>query len=739
MKHVLRAVFVSRALALIGVAVSLWACQENLPDGPPTFTATMSMSAWPDTLIVGDVKPATVKTLDTQSREVLGLEYLIRVADTSFASFAFVGTNPNTGAVTGRKTGTTSATITLIDNRFVVSPLTKSIRVVVGGVSILSAHDTTLTAINDTATAVAASVIKVSGANAYRAGQGVRWVHLGNNVAVIGTADTIRYVARTPGVDTLIATHDYCLAGAQCADTLYARVVQTLRLSLSSKSFAMWSFADTVGPTVTLTDRRGTGNAQASVRLVPLAATDSARVQITAASFGTTNGLTGVMATKRVVSISNGTARVAVIALNPSGTTAGTDTITCTVRQLAARTSVEPLVAQITETDTIPLKVTARDQRGFLIADATFTFDAGTGLAVTGGKLSVTTAGTSFAARVLANVTGDALYSNYANAPARMVAIDTANVTVLAALSYTADANRAQNISLTLKTPGGGLLTNRWVRLLARSGGALSADSVQTDASGTFAATWTPPTTSGRYYLTAIVLPSGAYGAITDSSGLIVVRETATITAGAAAAATSTLAIDTTTFSAGDVTTVRVTVRDASGNLVLSAVPTDVTFSVSGGTLGAVTCANAVCSATFTAITAGIGSVDATIGGTSVASSPSGLTITAGAPTTLYLATTPLSPLVQNSTFARQPLLQILDAYGNLVDTNTFVVTASASDLVGVPTLGGTKVVSSTSGTVTYTNLAFATGNTGDKFAVLFTATDGTTTLTVKSSLLTNP
>ena len=44
----------------------------------------------------------------------------------------------------------------------------------------------------------------------------------------VGTADTIRYIAKASGVDTLIVSHDYCLAGARCADTLYARVLQAL-------------------------------------------------------------------------------------------------------------------------------------------------------------------------------------------------------------------------------------------------------------------------------------------------------------------------------------------------------------------------------------------------------------------------------------------------------------------------------------------------------------------------------
>jgi hypothetical protein len=198
---------------------------------------------------------------------------------------------------------------------------------------------------------------------------------LGTHVAVVVARDTIRFIARSNGPDTLIATHDFCLAGAKCADTVVARVSQQLTLTLSARTFLAWSFGDSLGPTITLADRRGNGLAGTFVRFVPRTPTDSLIVRVTP-PIGVSNPVNGSMAAPLLVSTGNGTARVAVLGIASDGSTVAIDSITETVRQVARRVNVEPMRAIETAADSIPIKPVARDARGAAIADATIVLTA---------------------------------------------------------------------------------------------------------------------------------------------------------------------------------------------------------------------------------------------------------------------------------------------------------------------------------------------------------------------------
>jgi hypothetical protein len=447
------------------------------------------------------------------------------------------------------------------------------------------------------------------------------------------------------------------------------------------------------------------------------------------------------MAAPKMISAGNGTARVAVVGRNPDGSTADSDTITYVIRQIAVRSSVEPLQIQLTEVDTIPALIVARDVRGFRIPDATFTLAASTGLSLEStGRLTVTALGSAFTGTLAATVTGSSLSSANPGAPQYTVAVDTAQVSVLAAITFTADAlNRTQNIGLLLRAPGGGSVANRWVRLLA-SAGVLSADSTLTDGSGGFAATWTPSTLAGRQIFTAFVRPVGSVGVITDSAGLIVMRRSVSIAPGLPAAANSNLTMRSTTLAAGDTSTIVVRIRDAFNNLVTNVSPADFTTAVMGGVLGAMTCDQGVCTALYTATTAPLGRVEVRIGGVLVTNGLIGVAIVPGTPAVLAIVTQPVAAAVRNAAFATQPVLQITDAYNNLVNTNAFTVTATKTDVVAGATLSGTVVVTSAGGVVTFTNLGFAGGVGGEKFTVRFSATDGTLVIVSAPSVqLTNP
>src|SRR4029078_4150967 len=95
------------------------------------------------------------------------------------------------------------------------------------------------------------------------------------------------------------------------ADAVAARGAQWLTMSLSTHALRVWSLSDSAAPVVTVADRRGTGLAGTTVRLIPIAAADSAIFKV-APPVGTSNPTTGIVAPQRLVSITNGTAQVIV-------------------------------------------------------------------------------------------------------------------------------------------------------------------------------------------------------------------------------------------------------------------------------------------------------------------------------------------------------------------------------------------------------------------------------------------
>src|SRR5262249_25128584 len=155
--------------------------------------------------------------------QIQSLAFVWTSADSSVVGLVASGapdtSNGRTRRFAGQRTGRTNVSLALSDPRFVTSAVSRTETVVVGGVRVLTTHDSTLTAINDTAVAVAAGLVKLNGALVPRGGQGVRWVHIGAHTTVVALGDSARYIARSNGPDTLIATSDFCLAGAKCADT----------------------------------------------------------------------------------------------------------------------------------------------------------------------------------------------------------------------------------------------------------------------------------------------------------------------------------------------------------------------------------------------------------------------------------------------------------------------------------------------------------------------------------------
>ena len=624
----------ARAAAAALVALgALSSCNENLPSGPSTFAASLSIVAR-DTIVIGDTSVARAVATDAQGHQIEALSFTWTSTDSATVGLAPVSSSPpdtsqgREETLSARRPGRTTVSVSLSDPRFTTSGGSRSETGVVGGVRVTTTHDSTLTAVNDTGVAVATGLIHAAnGALTPVAGLGVRWDHRGQHTTVAVTGDTVRYVARSNGVDTLIVTHDFCLAGARCADTVVTRVAQALSLALSDKLFQAWSFGDTLGPTVTLSDRRGNGLAGASIRLVPATAADSAIVRTTAA-VGGTNVTTGAIASPQLVSAGNGSAKVYILGIGPDGfSVLAKDSITETVRQVARRVVAEALRPVMTANDSIPVRAVARDARGALIADATTTLTA-SGVPLGALWAGPTTIATSpVVATITPDVTGVALPSNNPGAPQVAVLVNASQLTLIKPDTVVAGAT-ARTVSVVVLDSIGTPAAGRFVRFGVSFGP--TPDSAQADANGLTSALWIPPDSAASYTLTGVAGASTALTTLADSTGRIVLRHSIVVVPDVPSATKSTLVMSATTIAANGTATVTVTVKDRFGNVVKKATPADFTLTAggAGGTFSAAACVNGVCTATYTAPAApGNVTISAKILGAEIVFSPIAVTV----------------------------------------------------------------------------------------------------------------
>ena len=620
-------------VALIAVASLLAAlgCTENLPSGPDSFAAQLAIVVPRDTLVVGDSSVALAQATDAAGHQILSLTYNWTSADTSVLGFAAPDTSAGRRrSMVGRRAGRSVVTVSLQDARFVVPAATKTATVVVGGVGVRSSRDTTLTALNDTGVAVATALVRSAGALVPRAMQGIRWTHLGLRTAVFGQGDTLRYIARSNGADTLIASHEFCLALAKCADTVIVRVGQTLTLSLSQTEFRAWSFRDSVGPVVRLVDRRGNGLTGSSLRFVPATLADSLIVAVTV-PLGMADPATGLMAAPRMVATGNGSAKVRVLGIGTDGVSVvATDSVTAIVRQVARRVAVEPLSAVVTANDSIPVRPVARDARNIAIADAPVTASPA-GVVLNGkwaGPTPLAPGVTALIGFITPAITGTvALPESNPLAPQIPITLNQAVITVLKVDTATA--------GLTPRSVSGSVIDSTGlppVGQVIRFGASYGPfpDPAVILANGSITTVWVPYDTAASYTLTGVLGAPAELTTAADSAGRVVVRRSVLIKPDVPSPLKSTVAISATTIVNGGTATVTVTVKDKFGNIVKTAVPSDFTLIPSGtGSFGAVTCTLGVCTVTYTApAVAGPATISVRITALDILLSPLALTIT---------------------------------------------------------------------------------------------------------------
>ena len=607
-------------------------CTENLPNGPDTFGATIKIVVPHDTIVVGDSSTAQAQALDPSGRAILALKYTWTSAAPTIVDFATPATENvevtegRTKTMVGKFPGKSLVTLALPDSRFVTTNTSRNQTVVVGGVRILSTHDSTLTSVNDTVRAIAAGLVRVNGALVTRVSQGVKWTHLGSHTSIIGTGDTIRYISRSNGADTIIATHDFCLFGAKCADTAVIRVNQQVSLTLSSRAFAAWSLSDTVGPTITLADRRGNGLPGASIRFIPAGFLDSTIVKVSA-PFGVSNPTTGLMAAPKLVSSGNGIARVGVLGIGADGVSiVALDSVLVTVRQVARRVQVEPLRANITSGDSIPIRPVARDARGAIIPDATINVSS-VGIPLTGIWAGPVSTGTAVLATITPSLSGVALPAANPGAPQIPVTIDESQVTIFGPIQVTAGATQVA-VGVTILDSLAQPAFNRFLRF--GSPNTAPPDSVQADGAGTINTVWTPRDSAGTYTLTGLRGAQTALNSLADSAGRISIRRTVSVVADIPSSLKSSLSMSAVSIPVNGTATITIRVNDRFGNPVKTATPAAFALAsgAGGGTFSGASCVLGVCTVTYTApAAAGPDAVSVKIVGVDILFSPMALTI----------------------------------------------------------------------------------------------------------------
>jgi hypothetical protein len=215
----------------------------------------------------------------------------------------------------------------------------------------------------------------------------------------------------------------------------------------------------------------------------------------------------------------------------------------------------------------------------------------------------------------------------------------------------------------------------------------------------TFAAgTATAPMTLYAAETAVIAATDGSIAATNDDRLTVLVRRAAPD------ARQSTLVLSRNTVEVNGTILVTVTVRDAFGNIITDATPDLFAGTAGVGGLGAFTCTNGVCTATYTApATAGSDSIRVRIGGTDIGGSPAPVTITAGPAARLVIT----GNATQTAGVSQTVTITARDASGNVASSYTgakslTISGAAAAPAGNVPTLAATNFGSATS--VTFTN-----------------------------------
>lgn len=230
----------------------------------------------------------------------------------------------------------------------------------------------------------------------------------------------------------------------------------------------------------------------------------------------------------------------------------------------------------------------------------------------------------------------------------------------------------------------------------------------------------------------AIRGPAGSYTLTFTATGYPDVTS-ASFTLGVGSATSLAVTTEPTGGSSGGSVTgsPAVSIVDAGGNVVTTDSATTVTATSSTGTIGGTTSVTAVAGvATFDGLTlAGDASINHAISFSAdglAGDSTADFTITHGSGSSLSIATQPVGGVGIGSALATQPVVNVVDAEGNVVSSDSStVVTATISSGSASATLSN-RTATASSGVVTFAGMAV--DGAGGQFTIEFTA-DGLTSV----------
>jgi adhesin/invasin len=496
--------------------------------------------------------------------------------------------------------------------------------------------------------------------------------------AVDGTASTSWTLGALAGPQALLASSS-ALPGIT-ADFTATATPGVASLALSTIAVGPTSVSPSGSSIVTVRLMDANGNARTSSGgTVALAASGGTLTTVVDNGDGSYTATLTAPASVGVVTITgtlggNALAQSATVTVTTGAPSAVTSTLTIGSTTLAPTQTTSVTVVVRDAANNVVATVVPAD----IVIDATLG-TLGSVSCAAGTCTAVYTAITAGAATISATIGGADILTSPASVtvaapvvPATPVSLTlstiTASPTAVTVGGTSAITVQLRDASSNPITTSGGV-----VALSATSG---SLTSVTDNGDGTYSAILTTASTPAVVTISGTLAGSALTGAATVSAFV-----------GAPSSVASTLVVAPTSLTVGDVASVTMVIRDAMGNVLVGAAPSDVVLATTLGTLGSVSCGSGICTATYSATTVGSASISAKIGGSNIGGSPTAVAISATA-ASLAKSTIGASPasLTADGTSTSAIIVTLRDASGVALTASGGTVTLGAT---GVGTLSG--------------------------------------------------
>lgn len=236
----------SRTFALLAVLAATITCTDELviPDAKQRVRATVTLQAWPDTLLAAEPGVLRVIIADSLGRRITDAPVAWASDDTSVVWVDTLA-HRDTVQFEARGPGQTTITVSVGGGVFVPTDISQSVDVVLSGVSVLSPGDTSvIPALGDTL------IVNATGRGYEGApvqGSGLSWSRSGSafTLAEAPDGDAATVVSDANGSGWIRVSHNAC--SGDCTDSVFVRVEQKVAtVEMDRDSVSMTSLGDTI-------------------------------------------------------------------------------------------------------------------------------------------------------------------------------------------------------------------------------------------------------------------------------------------------------------------------------------------------------------------------------------------------------------------------------------------------------------------------------------------------------------